>query len=121
MNCFYHPDKVAIGICKCCNKGLCQKCAVDLGKGLACKNKHETQVSEIDMIIEKNSKIIKAAPKNSLIAPIFYLFMGIIFVIFGYMSRDGFLSMAFLMGIGFIGFSITIFIRVKDLFNNKKS
>ena len=27
MNCFYHPDKVAVAQCSECNKGLCHECA----------------------------------------------------------------------------------------------
>lgn len=27
MNCFYHPKKSAVGICKHCQRGLCIDCA----------------------------------------------------------------------------------------------
>jgi len=36
MNCFYHPQVSAVGICKYCQKGLCTECAVDLGHGMGC-------------------------------------------------------------------------------------
>ena len=26
MNCFYHPEKNAIGVCQVCGRGLCQDC-----------------------------------------------------------------------------------------------
>lgn len=47
MNCFYHPTAVAVGTCKSCNKGLCRECAVDLGKGLACKGRCEEDVKAV--------------------------------------------------------------------------
>jgi hypothetical protein len=53
MKCFYHNDKDAVGICKSCEKGLCIDCAVDLGKGLACKNHCEEDVKRlIDISVE---------------------------------------------------------------------
>ena len=47
MHCFYHPKKAAIGTCKSCGKGLCAECAVDLDKGLACKQHCEPEVKSL--------------------------------------------------------------------------
>jgi hypothetical protein len=44
MKCFYHHDQDAVGECKSCGKGLCPACAVDLGKGLACRQRCEDNV-----------------------------------------------------------------------------
>ena len=41
MKCFYHQDRDAVGVCKSCERGVCSECAVDLGKGLACKDRCE--------------------------------------------------------------------------------
>ena len=46
MNCFYHPQVPAVGICKYCQKGLCTECAVDLGHGIGCKH-HQQEVHEL--------------------------------------------------------------------------
>ena len=54
MKCFYHNDKDAVGICKSCKKGLCIDCAVDLGKGLACKNYCEEDVKRLIDISQEN-------------------------------------------------------------------
>ncbi len=117
MNCFNHQQVSAIGLCKSCNKGLCEECAVDLVHGLACKGKHEEQVEALNMIITKNAKIFSSASKNTLIAPVFYLFMGLVFAGFGYFSRGGVTDLPFVMGVGFIVFAIVIFIRNKQIFS----
>ena len=121
MHCFNHSDRLAIGICKCCSKGLCIDCATDLEHGLACKNKHEQQVEAMNMIIKKNAEMYAAAPKNVLIAPFFYLFMGLVFAGFGYQTRDGLTSLPFVMGFGFIVFAVVIFIRNRALFKANKN
>ncbi len=121
MNCFYHQNCTAIGLCKCCNKGLCKECAVDLEHGLACKGRHEERVESINSIIEKNAAMYKAAPRNSMITPIFYLFMGIVFAGFGYVSKSGVSGLPFVIGIGFIVFSLIVFVRTKALFSANKS
>ena len=82
MNCFNHPGTPAIGTCKACSKGLYKDCASDIGHGLACKDVHEAEVNDQHMIFAKNVKIYAAAPKNTLIAPFFAIFMGIVFAIY---------------------------------------
>ena len=44
MKCFTHPGADAVGIGKHCNKGVGLDCAVDVGGGIACKGKCESQV-----------------------------------------------------------------------------
>lgn len=54
MNCFYHPQTVAVAVCKNCSKGLCSDCAVDVGNGMACKNKCEPEVRAMNEIITRS-------------------------------------------------------------------
>jgi hypothetical protein len=54
VRCFYHHDREAIGMCKSCSKGLCPDCAVDLNKGLACKDYCEEEVKGIIALIDQN-------------------------------------------------------------------
>jgi hypothetical protein len=117
MHCFNHQETNAIGTCKACSKGLCAECTTDLGHGLACKNQHEEMVETYNSIIEKNSKIYSAAPKNILIGPIFQLFMGLTFVFYGYRSHDGVTGLPFMLGLGFIAFALVTYLRSKALFN----
>ncbi len=89
MNCFNHTDRNAIGLCKFCSEGLCHACTTDLEHGLACKDKHENQVKDLDMVITKNIKVYASASKNSLMAPLFYFFASLVFAGFGYFSKSG--------------------------------
>jgi hypothetical protein len=36
MKCFNHHQADALGICKNCNKGICQECLTELKNGIAC-------------------------------------------------------------------------------------
>jgi|HubBroStandDraft_1064217.scaffolds.fasta_scaffold425520_1 hypothetical protein len=56
MRCFYHEDKQAVGICKSCGKGVCQECAVDFTKGLACRGHCEESVRSIIQKIDEYNK-----------------------------------------------------------------
>ena len=47
MNCYYHDDRAAVGSCRSCLKGVCRECAVDLERGLACRDRCETDVREL--------------------------------------------------------------------------
>lgn len=116
MNCFNHVDKNAVGICKHCNKGLCTECAIDLGHGIACLNKHEVEVENLNMIIRKNTKVYATASKSTLIGPVFYLFMGLVFAGFGYFSRGGVTDLPFVLGVGFIVFGAVLFIHNRKIF-----
>ncbi len=117
MNCFNH-DKEAVGFCKHCYKALCRDCLVDLGDGLACKE-HENEVKELNKLVSKNIKIHSNMPKNTSFTNLFYLFLGIVFIWFGYSTSDKILNLAFIMGIGFIVFSINLFFRTKVLFKDE--
>jgi hypothetical protein len=62
MRCFYHPEEEAVGGCKSCGKGLCPACAVDLGKGLACRQRCEADVRAMITLIEHNIQMAAKAP-----------------------------------------------------------
>lgn len=38
MKCYKHPKVVAVGVCSQCGKGVCDKCAVEIGGKLYCKS-----------------------------------------------------------------------------------
>ncbi len=99
MKCFNHDTNEAVGVCKHCSKGLCIDCCTDLGHGIACKNLHEKEVEQVNSLIENNKKAFASQPRATLIMPIFYLFMGIAFMFFGY--KRGMSSLTFILGSGF--------------------
>lgn len=89
MNCFYHPGTAAVGICKSCSKGLCPACAVDLGKGLACKGRCESDVAAIIKLVDNsikrapiNNQLVDSAKVTRFVAPMFNLILGLFFIAF---------------------------------------
>lgn len=116
MNCFNHPERAAIGICKACQKGLCTDCTVDLGHGLACKGKHEEDVNALHAIVDQNRKIHAVTPRTRNAAPILYGFMGAVFAGYGLFKSDGIMSFPTILGAGFIAFAIYIYIYNKKIY-----
>ena len=109
MHCFNHQDRHAIGSCKACHKGLCADCVTDMGHGLACKGTHEDMVETYHSIVSRSARIYQTYPRGSLIAPAFYLAMGLLFIGYAVMSGDGPRSFLFLMGCGFIVFAVVFY------------
>jgi hypothetical protein len=69
MRCFYHKDKDAVGSCKSCGKGLCVECAVDLGKGLACRGRCEESARAIIELVDRNIQLSTTPAKAQLVVP----------------------------------------------------
>src|SRR6185369_14793503 len=69
MRCFYHRDKEAVGSCKSCGKGVCAECAVDLGKGLACRSRCEESARAIIELVDRNIQLSTNPAKAQLVVP----------------------------------------------------
>ena len=120
MKCFYHNDKDAVGICKSCEKGLCIDCAIDLGKGLACKNHCEEDVNKIIDYSQENikfasrtSKIIQSTKTGVYLISSFYIVLGIAFIIWDLLSTG--LQFGSIIGGLFILYGIINLIRNQKL------
>ena len=83
MNCFYHPNTSAIGICKYCQRGLCTDCAAIVDDVLACKNRHEDEVHQLDQLTARNLFQSKRVGSNYMRNAIFYGLVGVVFAAFG--------------------------------------
>jgi len=83
MNCYYHPDTPAIGLCKYCQRGLCSDCAAHAGDSLGCKNLHEEQVRSMEALFRRNIVQAKRVGSDYLRNTIFYGSVGILFTVFG--------------------------------------
>jgi predicted Fe-S protein YdhL (DUF1289 family) len=83
MNCFYHPDKPAVGLCKHCQRGLCSDCAALVDDVLACKDRHEGQVHELLELSKQNILRSKRAGSDYVRNTIFYGSVGVLFTVFG--------------------------------------
>jgi hypothetical protein len=101
MNCYYHPNQPAVGICKHCQRGLCIACAADVGDSLACKGRHEEQVQGLNTMTERNLLQTKRIGSNYLRNAVFYFLSGALFAGFGlYQYRFAGLQALFLIFIG---------------------
>lgn len=112
MSCFYHHDRESVGGCKSCGKALCPECAVDLGKGLACRGRCEDDVKSLIALVERN---IKLSPQTARIldssrkirsgASAFNLVIGAVFVAWGLtdLERLGFII---ILGVCFLAYGI---------------
>ena len=86
MNCFYHPETVAVGLCKSCSRGICPDCATDIGTGLACKDKCEERAMKIDKLIDANEQALKVSNKQVGRNAYLFVAMGILFCIPGLLA-----------------------------------
>ena len=86
MNCYYHPNQPAVGICKHCQRGLCTDCIAEVDDSLACKDRHEEQVSTLDLLMARNllqsGRVGSVYTRNA----IFYSLVGILFAGFGFLQ-----------------------------------
>ncbi len=84
MNCYYHPDRPAVGICKHCQRGLCAQDAALVDDSLACKGRHENEVHETNQLTARN--ILQAKRVGSIYNrnAIFYFLVGAAFTAYGY-------------------------------------
>lgn len=108
MRCFNHPEREAIGLCKQCSKGLCPDCATDLVHGLACRGIHEEDVERIHTLVSRNVRIQSTVmkPRNLLLAPLFFMFLGITLIGGGIYANRTFLM---IMGIGMMVFAYMVY------------
>jgi len=83
MNCYYHPDKSAVGLCKHCQRGLCTDCVALINDSLACKNRHEEQVRALEQMTARNILQAGRIGSSYLRSAIFYGLVGLLFAGFG--------------------------------------
>lgn len=117
MNCFYHPNVPAIGLCKYCQRGLCSECAAIVDDVVACKNRHEDEVRQLGQLAARNLFQAKRVSSSYMRNAIFYGLVGVLFAGFGVMQYR-FLGMQaiFFMMIGLF----LLYAAVANYFEGKK-
>ncbi len=123
MNCFYHPTRTAIGICKHCQRGLCSECAVLVDDTLACKDRHEEQVHLIDQLTQRSLLQSRRLRSGYLRNSIFYLLVGLLFLGFGWIEFRflGLEAIFFmLIGVFLLYAALTNYLESKKFINPKK-
>ena len=109
MRCFSHPDQDAVGVCKSCQKGVCSVCAVDLGKGLACRTTCETDVRGLISLIDASMRISPLGtkvwmnhPSNMIWTAASCIALGLIFTLWAALHEPPLLAVVG-MGVVFLG------------------
>jgi hypothetical protein len=112
MRCYTHTDADAIGTCKSCQRGLCTRCAVDVEPGLACRDKCETAVRELNRLTDWSVRLMES-PTHGIPsvrsvarrAALFNLALGVVFLGWGALRTP---RLWFLIAIGacFLAFGV---------------
>ena len=122
MNCYYHQNKVSVGICRYCLKGVCSDCAVDIEGGLACRDKCEQQAKMVVRYLRKSmssaesyNKIYANSNKGMLFSSLFVTAIGLTYLVFPwfYAESDG--TWFYLIGIIFLLAGLFLGIRARKL------
>jgi len=83
MKCYYHTEKDAVGLCKYCQRGLCEDCIAEVNEALACRDRHEEQVRAIERLNARSLLQSTRAASGYLRNAIFYGLVGLLFCAFG--------------------------------------
>lgn len=122
MNCFYHHERPAVGICKQCLKGLCPECAVDLERGLACRDRCEPAVKALIQHIVLSTGLggamLRAHRRNLLIYGLFVCAIGFAFLYWALRDAN-FYSFTGVSGFIFVSFGLYLSVRALRLFTAK--
>jgi hypothetical protein len=86
MNCYYHPDRPAVGVCKHCQRGLCSESAAVIEDVLACKNRHEEEVMALELLTARNLFQSRRVGATYMRTAIFYGLVGTLFAVFGWIQ-----------------------------------
>ena len=111
MKCFYHPAIDAVALCKSCLRGICRECAVDQGRGLACKGKCESEVAAILDLQQRNKTAYQKASGSYMRLAAFMAFFGLAVSAMGILSwshGQGFVLV--LLGLFLLLFATLLFI-----------
>lgn len=122
MKCFHDPTQDAVGTCKSCGKGLSLDYAVDLGKGLACKNRCEDDVRGLIALIDNNvalratsKQLIEGSGRAGIISSIFYLLVGATFLTTGLIFWDRISIFPIVLGALFVVWSLFSLFRSRAI------
>lgn len=72
MNCFFHPETTAVGMCSQCGKGSCRQCIDDIGGAMLCKTclssaqqaAHDEYEQTVRFAREEHEQSVKSAKSH---------------------------------------------------------
>lgn len=123
MNCYYHLENAAIGICSACGKGICYSCLnTEYSEAVCCNNaKCKQRIIDIRQVIDTNIALQGNIKENMLIPDkqkinreeSFNIIMGILFLGLGLTFYPDFILLLLfvIMGLTYLGYSIASIIK----------
>ena len=99
MRCFVHPDVEAVGICRCCGRGLCHACAVAESGFIACKGECEKQARLAAALTDANAQAFRVARRGAWIMPALFAMFAALFLYFGLTRYESPNNVAVAMGV----------------------
>ena len=121
MHCFNHQEQAAIGMCKHCCKGLSAACATDLGYGLACREKHEDQVTAVHSMVTKAARVQSVNRSNKYLSPALFIALGSVFIGFGLINGGAATSLTVILGAVFLLYGLFLFNVVRKAYAQPKA
>jgi hypothetical protein len=120
MKCFKHSGTEAVGTCKYCQKGVCHQCVIEEPNGIACSITCAGELKKLEAVSQFTQKRVETSKsKLSIIAPLFNLLLGGIFVYRAVQHPDP-SHFLILLGVLFIGIGVFYFGAVlKNIYDNK--
>ena len=116
MRCYNHAGATAVGICKSCQKAVCITCVIDTGRGIACSEECETEVEELNQIVDRSKQIYGIGTTKQVLPThvIMFAIFGILFLVFGminvfYAENPDYFSAV--MGAGFLFLALFSWLR----------
>ena len=83
MQCFRHPERAAVGICKHCQRGLCPDCVALVDDILACRDVHEKDVAALTRKLKTETLQADRARSVYIRNGVFYGLVGVVFAALG--------------------------------------
>ena len=107
MQCYSHPNEIAVGLCKSCGKGVCRSCAIPMDRGLSCSEQCKPFVEALSRLQLTSIRNIGLMSVQRYIQPI----MAVVFLTAGcynlaYYRRDP--SAWFLLALGAVLLAVSI-------------
>lgn len=122
MNCFNHPEKNSVAICKACGKAICHECALETEDGIACQQSCSNSLSKKNELYKKQAAHLKNMKRLSLLGSFFSIGMGILFIYFSYQGFGLVYDFIFLLGVGFTVYGIVAqFVNMLIFFKTKRN
>ena len=115
MNCFYHQERIAVGACKWCSRGLCTDCAAPLPDGLACIDRHEPHVHRISELTSSSMRLLPGAAAMRWLLFLFLVANGVFLIAVGFKRTTDALEITATLPLGVLLLALAVFWGVRSL------